>query len=82
MVPLSVIPPFAWWPSIRLLPGVHAISCALATMISLENFSQLSGCTEYRCQHTQGQQITADRLRFKQIAPGFFSGKDICQYFS
>ncbi|ECG3731128.1 hypothetical protein EXB65_22030 [Salmonella enterica subsp. enterica] len=32
------------------------------------NFSQLSGCTEYRCQHTQGQQITADRLRFKQIA--------------
>ncbi|BEB37324.1 hypothetical protein VEE40_46000 (plasmid) [Escherichia coli] len=41
-----------------------------------------SGLVRYRCQHTQGQQITADRFRFKRIAPGFFRKRYFCQYFS
>ncbi|VCY53683.1 hypothetical protein BANRA_05438 [Escherichia coli] len=64
-----------------ILRGGHQYDCSrrpcnfLRTRHDLPgNFSQLSGVQNTGAS-TQGQQITADRLRFKQIAPGFFRKK-------
>ena len=66
----------AWWPSIRLLPGVHAISCALATMISLETSASFLGVqnTGASTHRDNKLQLTASGL--SKLLPDF-SGKDI-----
>ncbi len=66
----------AWWPSIRLLPGVHAISCALATMISLETSASFLGVknTGASTHRDNKLQLTASGL--SELLPDF-SGKDI-----